>query len=140
MDRRRALLLGLAAASWPVAFRARADEDLSPPEAHRLAAAGRIILIDVRRPDEWLETGVPEHATPIQMEHPLFMAKLEAIPGAGRTKPIVLICQAGVRTTALRQKLIESGYPAVSQVRGGVAGFGGEKGWVGYGLPVVEGP
>jgi rhodanese-related sulfurtransferase len=140
MDRRRALLLGLGAAVWPVAVRAQIEEDMSPPEAHRLAAAGRIILIDVRRPDEWLETGVPEHAHPIQMEHPLFMTKLEALAGAGRTKPVVLICQAGVRTKAFRQKLVESGYPAVSQVRGGVAGFGGEKGWVGYGLPVVEGP
>jgi rhodanese-related sulfurtransferase len=140
MDRRRALSLGLVAVLQATPFRALADEELSPPEAHRLAAAGRVLLIDVRRPDEWLETGVPEHAHAIQMGHPLFMTKIEALSSGEPAKPLVLICQAGVQTRALQRKLIEIGYRNVVHVRGGVAGLGADKGWIGYGLPVVEGP
>jgi rhodanese-related sulfurtransferase len=134
------MLLGLAIASGAPPPCALADQELSPPEAHRLAAAGLAVLIDIRRPDEWLETGVPEHAHPIPMGHPLFLAKVEAIAGADRTKPLILICQAGVQTRALQRKLIDSGFRNVTHVRGGVAGLGTDKGWVGYGLPMVESP
>jgi rhodanese-related sulfurtransferase len=140
MDRRRACLLGLTAALWPLPLHALAADELSPPEAHRLAAAKLILLIDVRRPDEWLETGVPEHAYAVQMEHPLFMTKLESLRDADRMRPVVLICQIGIRSRTLRQKLFESGYGEVAHVRGGVVGLGAEKGWIGYGLPLVEGP
>jgi rhodanese-related sulfurtransferase len=134
------MLLGLAVAFGAPPPYALADEELSPPEAHRLAAAGLVILIDVRRPDEWLETGVPEHAHAVQMGHPMFMTKIEVLTGSGRAKPLVLICQAGVQTRALQRKLIDSGYRDVAHVRGGVTGSGTEKGWVGYGLPLVESP
>jgi rhodanese-related sulfurtransferase len=134
------MLLGFAVVFGAAPPCALADEELSPPEAHRLAAAGVVVLIDIRRPDEWLETGVPEHAHPIQTGHPMFMTKVEALAGAGRDKPLVLICQAGVQTRALQRKLIESGFPKVAHVRGGVAGLGTDKGWVGYGLPMVESP
>jgi rhodanese-related sulfurtransferase len=133
------MLLGLAVACG-ASTHALSDEELSPPEAHRLAAAGLVILIDVRRPDEWFETGVPEHAHAVQMGHPLFATKVEALAGGERAKPLVLICQAGIQTRALQRKLIESGYRSVAHVRGGVAGLGTDKGWIGYGLPVVESP
>ncbi len=140
MDRRSACLAFLAAALGPARADVIVGDELSPPEAHRLAAAGLIILVDVRRPDEWLETGVPEHAHPLQMDHPLFFEKLEALVSARRGKPVVLICQAGVRTKALQQKMREIGYRDIAHVAGGVAGFGADKGWVGYKLPLVEGP
>ena len=38
---------------------------LSVREAHEQAKAGKLLLIDIRRPDEWRDTGVPEGAIPL---------------------------------------------------------------------------
>ncbi|MGL4241249.1 MAG: rhodanese-like domain-containing protein [Beijerinckiaceae bacterium] len=137
----RAMLLAAAIIASPAATRAHGPEtEIMPPEAHMLAAAGAIVLIDIRRPDEWFETGVPEHAHAIRGDGPLFAEKLEALTGGRRNVQVALICTVGMRTKALQQKLTESGYTNIISVRGGLTGGGGEKGWIGYRLPMVEGP
>ena len=42
-------------------------ELLTPQEAQAAAKDGRILLVDIRRPDEWQKTGVPEGAVPIDL-------------------------------------------------------------------------
>jgi rhodanese-related sulfurtransferase len=137
MDRRSlvaalALLVSGAAMSQP------SPVNISPDEAHKLAAEKKVILIDIRRPDEWAETGVGEHAIRLQMEDPMFAAKLNAAMGNDRTKPVALICRTANRTRTVQQALMQSGYTRVINVEGGMIGNAADKGWIARGLPMSK--
>ena len=43
---------------------------VAAPEAWSQAQAGQLTLIDIRRPDEWKQTGVAKGALEINMAHP----------------------------------------------------------------------
>ena len=73
MSRRRfAGLAALAAAgvagAWALRMpRTPAGERISVERAHTHALSGAMVLVDIRRPDEWRATGVPEGAQPVDM-------------------------------------------------------------------------
>jgi rhodanese-related sulfurtransferase len=113
--------------------------NISPPEAHRMAAEKKAILVDIRRPDEWAETGVGEHALRLDMEDPMFVTKLNAAMGNDRTKPVALICRTANRTRVVQQALMQHGYTRVINVEGGMVGNRDDKGWIAHGLPVTKG-
>jgi rhodanese-related sulfurtransferase len=136
LTRRVALLLALLPAT---AMAQTSPVNISPPEAHKLAAGKEVVLVDIRRPDEWAETGVGEHAVKIDMEDPLFVAKLNAAMGNDRTKPVALICRTASRTRVVQQALMQHGYTRVINVEGGMIGNGADKGWIAHGLPVTRG-
>ena len=135
------LTLGLAffaSAGQPTA--AAETLTLSAPEAHRMAAAGEIVLVDIRTPQEWKQTGVPAGARRISMQHPEgaegFLAEvLKAVDG-NRNAPIALICRTGNRTTHAQRFLIEQGFTRVYNVTEGMAGSQAGPGWLKRGLPV----
>lgn len=114
--------------------------NIPPEEAHKLAAEKKVVLIDIRRADEWAETGVGEHAVKIDMEDPMFAAKLNSAMGNDRTRPVALICRTASRTRVVQQALVQSGYTRVINVEGGMIGNAVDKGWISKGLPVVRGP
>jgi rhodanese-related sulfurtransferase len=116
-----------------------APVNITPPEAHKMAADKQAVLVDIRRPDEWAETGVGEHAVRIDMEDPMFVAKLNAAMGNDRTKPVALICRTASRTRVVQQALMQHGYTRVINVEGGMIGNGADKGWIAHGLPVTRG-
>jgi rhodanese-related sulfurtransferase len=113
---------------------------LSAPDAHAQARAGALTLIDIRRPDEWRQTGVAEGALRINMAHPQgapgFVRQVEAEIGGDRNAPIGLICRTGNRTTHMQQVLREAGFTQVYNIREGMAGSGAGPGWIARGLPV----
>lgn len=115
-----------------------AAPNISPEQAHRLAAGKQAILVDIRRPDEWADTGVGQHAVRIDMEDPQFLAKLDAVMGNDRTRPVALICRAANRTRVVQKALIQRGYTQVLNVEGGMSGNDADKGWIARGLPVVR--
>jgi rhodanese-related sulfurtransferase len=135
---RRALLVATLASLPMAALSQSAPVNISPPEAHKLAADKKAVLVDIRRPDEWADTGVPEHAVKIDMEDPRFLAKLSAATGNDRTRPVALICHAANRSRAVQQALARHGYTRVINVEGGVAGNAADRGWVARGLPVTR--
>jgi rhodanese-related sulfurtransferase len=126
------LLLTVPAMSQPSPL------NITPREAHRMAADKSVVLIDIRRPDEWAETGVAEHAVKIQMEDPMFMTKLNAAMGNDRTKAVALICRTASRTRTVQQALAQQGYTRVINVEGGMIGNPADKGWIAQGLPVTK--
>jgi rhodanese-related sulfurtransferase len=114
--------------------------DLSAPEARARAAAGEVVLIDIRRPDEWRATGVAEGATRIDMLHPggaegFTRAVLERVE-ADRNAPIALICRTGNRSTQVQRYLLAQGFTRVYNVREGMAGSAAGPGWLSRGLPI----
>jgi rhodanese-related sulfurtransferase len=113
---------------------------LSAPEAHQKAQAGQLTLIDIRRPDEWRQTGVAEGAVRINMLHPQgpqgFVRQVLAEVDGDRDAPIGLICRTGNRTTQMQKLLQDAGFTNVANVKEGMVGSSAGPGWIRRGLPV----
>ncbi len=125
-----AVFAGLACSAEPGAL------ELSAPEAHHRTQSGQLTLIDVRRPDEWRQTGLAQGAIGIDMRRPDFgQAVLQAV-GGDINAPIGIICRTGNRTTSLHAAMQKAGFTQVYNVREGMAGGPAGPGWVRRGLPV----
>lgn len=100
---------------------------------------GKVILIDVRRPVEWKQTGVPKGALAITMHRPIsdFLADVSKAVGGRKDAPVALICAAGNRSTWMQKVLKDNGFTDVRNVGEGLFGNGENIGWLRRGLPVV---
>lgn len=129
------LALALLLSAVPPAF---ADPVLSAPEAFAAAKEGKLLLIDIRTPEEWRETGVAPGAARVDYYRGpkvLLDSILQMVEG-DRTKPIALICRTGKRTTHAQRLLQAQGFTQVYNVREGMAGSAAGPGWTRRGLPV----
>ena len=144
---RRAVLAGgaalaatLAAAAgaggWARAMRPDETAALTPPEALAAMGAGTLVLVDVRRPDEWSLTGIAAGAVPIDMRRPDFVGAVTAAR-KGRDVPVAVICARGVRSRRMAGALREAGLGSVVDVPEGMLGSRLGPGWLARGLPVV---
>jgi len=136
----RALLAALALVAFLGAAAAQDTPlNITPPEAAKLVADKQVLLIDIRTPEEWRETGVAEGAHKLDMADPFFEAKLSRLIESDRTRPIALICRTANRTRTLQAALMQSGFKHVANVEGGMIGNDADKGWIAHGLPVKKG-
>lgn len=140
MNRRQ--LLALAAAALPLAG-ARAQQGteraaLSVREAHEAARGKRVILVDIRTPEEWRDTGVAQDALRLDMTHPAFEARLAGLRAENPGKPIALICRTAGRSRRLQETLTKRGWRDILDVRGGMLGDGRNRGWLDEGLPLAR--
>ena len=110
--------------------------ELAAPEAYRRVQAGELTLVDIRRPEEWRQTGVAKGAIAIDMRNPAFAETLLQQVGGKRDAPIAIICRTGNRTTQMQQALRAAGFTQVYNVREGMAGSAAGPGWIRQGLPV----
>lgn len=111
---------------------------IDPPTAHQQAIAGDIVLIDIRRPDEWERTGSGEGANRLDMRREDFVDALLRLTGGNADKPVALICARGVRSARLSNQLAEAGFSNIIDVPEGMLGSGAGPGWLKRGLPVVQ--
>lgn len=138
---RRALLLLAALCSLPRRAEAQAAlPSLSVSEAHDATKAGKLVLVDIRTPEEWTDTGVPDGAIKLDMTGSAFEVRLAALKLDHPGKPIALICRTGNRTSTLQKKLAGRGWTNLVDVRGGLLGNPKDKGWLAEGLPVTSYP
>jgi rhodanese-related sulfurtransferase len=122
------LLFAAFLATAAVAFAADVQK-ISPADAAKLVADGKAVLVDVREPKEWAETGVAAPAVLLaksdfdgaQTDWKPFLEK-----NAG--KEIILYCRSGGRAGTVAAALAEKGVK--------VANAGGLKDWAAAGLPV----
>jgi rhodanese-related sulfurtransferase len=104
-------------------------QKISPADAAKLVADGKAVLVDVREPAEWSETGVAAPAVLLpksdfdggQKEWKPFLEK-------NKGKEIILYCRSGKRAGVVAAALAEKGVK--------VANAGGLKDWTAAGLPV----
>lgn len=115
---------------------ATAGETVSPPEAASLIQARSAVLVDVRSPAEWSETGIPTGARTVSWGQPDFVKRMLEVVGNDRDAPVVLICRSGNRSARAMAALRESGFTRVSHVPEGMAGGPNGPGWLARGLPV----
>jgi rhodanese-related sulfurtransferase len=104
-------------------------QKISAEHASKLVASGKAVLVDVREPSEWADTGVAAPAVLLaksdfdgaQKEWKPFLEK-----NAG--KEIILYCRSGARSGAVAEALAKKGLK--------VSNVGGFREWVAAGLPV----
>lgn len=128
---------GIAAGRWFNLGAAVSGEALSVEAAHARAVTGEILLVDIRRPDEWARTGLGEGAHPLDMRREDFIPALLEIAG-GRDAAVALICARGVRSRWLAAQLDQAGFSNVRDVPEGMLGSGAGPGWLGKGLPIRD--
>jgi rhodanese-related sulfurtransferase len=132
-----AALLAGAALSVPAL-----GKDISATEANAGLQAGKLRLIDIRRPDEWRQTGIAKGAARVNMIQPGgaqgFLDALLKETGGSKDAPIALICRTGNRTTQVEKFLEAQGFTHVYNVKEGMAGSGAGPGWIKRGLPVED--
>ena len=133
--RRTVLALALLAAGGALAQQA-APAAMGAREAYEAQQAGALVLVDIRTPPEWAQTGVPKGALRIDVASADFLSKLEAARRAHPGKRIGLICRTSSRTSRAAQALAARGWSEIVDVAGGVAGSPRGKGWLAEGLPV----
>jgi rhodanese-related sulfurtransferase len=112
---------------------------MAPPDAHAAARAGTLILIDIRRPDEWALTGIGEGAHPLDMRDDGFAAEVLRLVGQDLTRPVALICARGVRSSRMAARLTRAGHTRIIDVSEGMLGSAAGPGWIARGLPVRPG-
>ena len=127
---RRGALLCLAAAGLLLAGCGQPDasDSVSLDAARADVEAGRVILIDIREPEEHA-SGVAAGARLLPMRQ--INRRMSEIP-ADPAKPVLLICHTQNRSSATLRALREHGYGHVRFVQGGMSE------WVRRGWPVVK--
>lgn len=103
---------------------------LSPAAAAKLVADGKAVLVDVREPSEWVESGVAAPAVLLpksEFDEGLIGEWKDFLAKTG-DKQIILYCRSGRRSGTVAAALAAKGYK--------VANAGGFKDWQAAGLPV----
>lgn len=105
---------------------------IAPADAAKLVAEGKAVLVDVREPNEWAETGVAAPAVLLPKSEfdegragdwKDFLAKVG-------DKEIITYCRSGKRADVVAAALAKEGHP--------VANAGGFKEWQDAKLPVRQ--
>lgn len=112
---------------------------MDPLTAFNAARKGEIILVDIRTPQEWAETGIGEGAIALDMRAPDFVRSLVTLRKTYEDKPIAMICRTGNRSGYVVQTLAAQGFPGLVDVSEGMAGGPNGKGWLARALPVYPG-
>ncbi|MFN3912726.1 rhodanese-like domain-containing protein [Hyphomonas sp.] len=108
-------------------------QTVSPRTAHEQAGFGSVLIIDVRTPDEWAQTGIAPGAARITLQDQDFLDKLARAAGGNKDAALAFICRSGMRSGAAAGKARAAGYTNVYNVTGGMSMAGG---WIDAGLPV----
>ncbi len=108
---------GSGASAWVTVDVQAASDALSANEAAQ--------IVDVREPEEWAETGVPEGAVLI----PLGDLESRAAAELSADAPVYVICRSGNRSQTGSDILVGLGFTEVYNVDGGF------NAWTAAGLP-----
>ena len=111
--------------------------------AYALAQAGKLLIIDIRRPSEWGKTGLPTPSAGISLQNSLRKIRrgcpdnvLDALDG-NKDRPIALICASGGRSAWAVGLLQETGFSRIHDISEGMFGNGKAPGWLAHNLPVA---
>lgn len=96
--------------------------DVSVQQAADAAAAGRVLLVDVREDEEWRSGHAPD-----ALHVPLSALGEAALP---TDRPVVAVCRSGNRSGVAAAQLAQVGVDVANMA-------GGMQAWAAAGLPVV---
>lgn len=109
----------------------------SMPSAEFAKSGGPALLIDVREPVEWRDTGMPQGSIGISVSNPDFANQVLAQTGGDTSKPVAVICKSGARSERAAKLLTAAGFTHVTNISDGMAGRSGVgEGWLNANLPL----
>lgn len=111
---------------------------LTALQAHEGVQAGSLILIDVRRPEEWLETGVAPGAWLLDMQNENFVGYVNAVLDRNPDHDVAIICRTGNRTGRLMDYFGKNNMSRIKDVSEGMVGGPKGTGWIKSGLPIQD--
>lgn len=142
------MLLLLLIASATVVFWSGTGADaagniVTAPAARTAAMAGDVVIVDVRSPREWRQTGVATGAKTVTIHNRNgtkgFVAEMMKAVGGDKSRPLALICAAGVRSARALKILTAAGFTQIQNVSEGMLGRpDAGPGWLKRGLPVTQ--
>ncbi len=91
---------------------------LSPAETAALLGQNKIILIDVREPQEYLGERIPG-----ALLFPLSTFDPAKLPAADPQRPVVFHCAAGVRSAKAVDKCQQAGFAHMHHMTGGLGAW-----------------
>ncbi|MBS0380511.1 MAG: rhodanese-like domain-containing protein [Proteobacteria bacterium] len=100
-------------------------ETLEPSEVSQLLEENRVLLIDVREPDEFAAERIRG-----ALLHPLSTFNAQVIPADGIPR-VIFHCAGGRRSLAAAEKHLGAGHLRAAHMAGGIAA------WKAAGLPVI---
>ena len=115
-----------------------AAESISPPDALKEIEAGNMILLDIRSPEEWKQTGVASVAIPLTMHSKEFLNRFQKVVSENKDKKIGIICATGGRSQWLQGELAKRGLTPVIDVSEGMMGNKKGPGWIARGLAMKK--
>ena len=122
---------------------AMADTIVTATAAVKSAAQGKTTIVDVRSPGEWRQTGIAKGAATVTIHNPngvkAFVREMTKAVGGDKSKPIALICAAGVRSARALRILAANGFTNLRDISEGMLGSPeAGPGWLKRGLPVTS--
>nr|CAA6806217.1 MAG: Unknown protein [uncultured Thiotrichaceae bacterium] len=115
-----------------------AAQIMTAPEAQEAVKEGKMILLDIRTPEEWREDGVAEGAYPVDLSAKNFGELLNKVLEQRDDKLLGMICATGGRTGYVMSVLAQNKLTGIVDVSEGMHGrFFGGPGWLKRGLPVI---
>ena len=114
----------------------QAGDVMSADAARQAALDGEITLVDIRTPQEWAASGVPDVAHAMDMTAEGFVNKIVELYQAHPDRKLGLICATGGRSTYLMTALQQRGFDRLLNVKEGMHGGQAGPGWAARGLPV----
>lgn len=114
-------------------------------EVQKRLSTGTLLLIDVRSPEEWRDTGLAKGAVPISIHGKDglkgFVSEVGARTNGNQLRQIALICASGIRSARAVRTLSKAGYSSLFNVREGMQGnFKDGPGWLKRSLPLINWP
>ena len=114
-------------------------------EAQKRVSTGTLLLIDVRSPREWRDTGLATGAVPISIhrEDGLkgFVSEVRDRTNGNPSRQIALICASGIRSARAARALNKAGYTRLFNIREGMRGnLKDGPGWLKRSLPLEDWP
>lgn len=89
---------------------------VSPEEMTELLEMEEVQLVDVRTPEEY-KTGFIAHSQNIDFHSATFEEDIERLD---KSKPVILYCKSGGRSSKCSKKLKEAGFKLVYELEGGI--------------------
>ncbi len=108
------------------------------PDALREIEAGKMILLDIRSPGEWKETGIASVAVPLTMHSETFFQGYQKIVDDNPGVKIGIICAVGGRTGWLQAELAKRGLGDVTDIAEGMLGSRAGPGWIARGMEIKK--
>lgn len=116
---------------------------LSAQRAWELSQRGDLVIVDVRTPVEWRQTGVVPGTVRISLYSNWgvpnfdFAEDVLAALGGDAARPVALICATGGRSSFAAGLLRDAGFTDVADIAEGMLGSEDGLGWLSRALPVA---